>query len=126
MNNQNPVKSVSIATFGGQMGYSISMKITKDSLYYDFNIAMDSTKRKHIEKPNIVYKLEDLINPDNIVRFSRVKDGESRQPVDGTDMEITIETDKDKYTVINAWDDEVWQKTNKKMQDIMYKEFVTE
>jgi len=123
---ENPVKSVSIASFGGQLGYSTSIKITRDSLYYDLNMEVDSTKRKHIQKPNISYKLEDLINPDQIMSFSKVKNGESRQPVDGTDTEITIETDKNKHSVINAWDNEIWQKTNKKMQDIMYKEFVTE
>lgn len=123
---ENPVKSVSIASFGGQLGYSTSMKITKDSLYYDLNVAVDSTKRKHIQKPNTSYKLEDLINPDHIVSFSKVKNGESRQPVDGIDTEITIETDKNRYAVINGWDDKVWQKTNQKMEEILYKEFRTE
>lgn len=124
--SENHVKSVSIATFGGEMGYSRSMKITGDSIYYDLNIAMDSTKRKHISKPNLSYALENIINPDQITRFSEVTDGKSLQPVDGTDTEITIETDKNKYAVINGWDAEIWQKTNRKMQTIITKEFGTE
>lgn len=121
--SENHVKSVSIATYGGEMGYSRSMKITGDSIYYDLNIAMDSTKRKHISKSNLSYKLQNIINPDQIIRFSEVTNGKSLQPIDGTDTEITIETDKNKYSVINGWDAEIWQKTNRKMQTIITKEF---
>lgn len=120
---ENPTKSISIKNFGGHLGSSTSLKITKDSLYYSFNLEVGSVESKHIVKPNTSYKLEDIINPDQIINFSKLTDGKSRQPVDGIDTEITIETDKNKSSVMNAWDNEIWQKTNHKMQDIIYKEF---
>jgi hypothetical protein len=44
------IKSVSISTYGGEMGYSRSLKIAADSLFYNFRVAVDSTKTKNLKK----------------------------------------------------------------------------
>ena len=105
------------------MGYRQSVKITTDSLYFDFGLAVDSTKRRNEKKSNDSYQLEDFLSPAELNEFSKIKGGESRQPVDGTDTEITIETEKKSYSVINAEVDNVWSRVLIKMDSISNIEF---
>ena len=108
------------------MGYSQSLKITADSLYFDFNLAVDSTKRRNETKINNYYKLEDIISATQLIDFSKTIDGQSMQPVDGTDTKIVIETEQNKYSVINGENNIIWQKTEIKISGIINKEFGVE
>ena len=40
--------------------------------------------------------MEDIVNANQLINFAKIKNGESRQPVDGTDTEIEIKTNQNK------------------------------
>ena len=61
--------SIFISTYGGDMGYLQSLKITADSLYFNFSLSVDSTKKKNQTKVNGHYKLDDLIEKSLLVNF---------------------------------------------------------
>lgn len=120
------IKSISISTFGGEMGYYQSLKITTDSLYYNFNLEVDTTKRKSEKKINSHYKLEDIVNANQLINFAKIKNGESRQPVDGTDTEIEIKTNQKTYSIVNGEGNISWQTIEIAISKILNNEFTTE
>ena len=121
--NNEEIKSISISTFGGEMGYMQSLKITHDSLYYDYNLSVDSTKKRTENKLNTNYKLENIINLKQLANFSKIINGKSRLPVDGTDTKIVIETKHKTYTVINAEGSDIWQTLETRLGQIINSEF---
>lgn len=96
------IQSVSISTYGGQMGYHQSLKLTADTLYYDIGSRLDTLGNKIIKKLNTQYKLEDIIATNQLDNFSKITSGKSRLPVDGSDTAITIKTDSAEFKVING------------------------
>lgn len=123
--NNNKIKSISILTYGGEMGYSQSLKLTKDSLHFSFNIAVDSTRKRNEKKLNKLYKLDDIVSLAEAMSFSKIVDGKSRLPVDGTDTKIIIETGEKEYSIINGDNNEIWRRIEVEMASIINKEFKT-
>jgi preprotein translocase subunit YajC len=121
--NNEEIKSISISTFGGEMGYMQRLKITHDSLYYDYNLSVDSTKKRTENKLNANYKLENIISLKQLANFSKILNGKSRQPVDGTDTEIIIKTKQKTYTVINAESSDIWRTVETRLAQIINSEF---
>ncbi len=117
------IKYISISSYGGEMGYKRTFKITTDSLYFEYSLAVDNTKRRSERKRNSIYKLEDIISLNDLSSFSSIKDGESRQPVDGSDTKIVIDTKQGNYIVINAESSSIWEKIREKTNFIIDKEF---
>ncbi len=122
-NINHKIKSITISTYGGQMGYFQSLKITKDSLFFNFNLAVDESKKRTQNKLNINYKLGEIISKTELISFPKIINGESMQPVDGTDTKIMIETKENNYSVINAKNNKIWRNTKEKMNQILDKEF---
>jgi hypothetical protein len=120
------IKSISISTYGGEMGYYQSLKLTADSLYYNFDLAVDSTKRRSEIKVNRHYKLEDIVNSNQLINFVKIKNGESRQRVDGTDTKIEIKTNKNTHAVINRESNNSWQNIEIVISKILNDEFTRE
>ncbi|WP_300673320.1 hypothetical protein [Soonwooa sp.] len=104
------IKSISVSTYGGDRGYSRSVKITKDSIFSDTSIAVDSTENSSSKKLNTQYKLQDLVSDAQLDELNIIKNGESRQPVDGTDTSLIIETDKKTLTITNGESSGLWRK----------------
>lgn len=120
------IKSISISTNGGDMGFSQTLKITADSLYFDFNLAVNAAKKRKQRKSNTFFKLEDIIGATQLINFSKTINGASRQPVDGTDTEIIIITEHHKYSVINGEEDNNWNRIKELLYAIINKEFKVE
>ncbi|RZL39305.1 MAG: hypothetical protein EOP00_27870 [Pedobacter sp.] len=114
---------ISITSWGGENGYHRSLQITADSLFYEFGSAVDTVNNVNIKKVNSRYKLEDFIAAKELTDFSKIQSGESRQPVDGTDTEIKIKTDKTEYKVINAGNNSKWRNIENKLSAIIETEF---
>jgi hypothetical protein len=121
--NNEQITSISISTYGGEMGYMQNLKITQDSLYYNFNLMVDPAKKRSGSKLNSSYKLENLISKKQLASFSKTNNGKSRQPVDGTDTKIVIETKQKTLTVINAEGNVIWSNIETKLNEIINKEF---
>lgn len=125
-NNQSTIEqieSIDISVFGGDMGSSMFFCITNDSLIYHFSLAVDSTKNVDSKKINTIHKLEEIFTIDNLKEFSQLKNGPSYQPVDGTDTEIRIKTNKNEYAVMNADRNKLWDDLSLKLYKILNSEF---
>lgn len=119
------IKSITLFEFGGK-GISSLVKLTKDSIIYQYNtqhfMKIDSFSfKKSVSNAN--YPLEDIIHSNQLSHFFNLKNGKSNQPLDGFDIEITIETDTKTYSVSNKNEDDLWQNIEIQMEKILKKEF---
>lgn len=117
------IKSISISTFGGQLGYHRTVKITPDTLYYERGSHANPSHDKSVKKINAQYRLEEIISENQLMDFSKIISGKSRQPVDGTDTEVVIRTDSAETKVRNAQNDKLWHSVVVKINAIVDKEF---
>ncbi len=120
---ENDLKSITISTYGGAMGYNESFTMRTDSLLYNLHIQMDSTKNRRGNVRNVGYSLDDIVTKNQVEEFSKIKGSESRQPVDGTDNSITVETATKKYTIVNGEKNVLWSKINSRIVKVKEKEF---
>lgn len=120
---QEKIQSISISAFGGELGYHRSLLITSDSIFYELGSAIDTINNKAVKKRNSQYKLEDIMTTNQLAKFSKITNGQSRQPVDGTDTSITIKTDSTEFKVTNGFKDNLWRSVMGKMNAIIDKEF---
>lgn len=117
------IKSISISTMGGQLGYYRTLRITPDTLYYEQGSHANPSHNKSIKKINTQYQLEEVIPANQLTNFSKIISGKSRQPVDGTDTIIVVSTDSTEMKITNAGNDELWQSVLVKINAIIEKEF---
>ena len=99
--------------------------ITKDSVHYKI-IAHDSTRNITKSYANTKQDWEKLVNSIDFEDFKNIKNGTSHQPFDGSDAEITIKTDKEEITKLNADKDESWAKIQKHLFETYYQPYVKE
>ncbi|MFW2135147.1 hypothetical protein ACK2M7_02480 [Chryseobacterium sp. TY4] len=111
------IKSISVSTYGGEMGYVDSIKVTKDSIFTATNVATDSLRNRSSKILNSKIKISDLMNDSDFQKVISLKDGKSNMPVDGTDTALKIETAEKVYTIINA-DNSIWKRIVKNMYSI--------
>ncbi|WP_313215958.1 hypothetical protein [Soonwooa sp.] len=111
------IKSISVSTYGGEMGYVDSIKVTKDSIFTATNVATDSLRNRSSKILNSKIKISDLMNDSDFQKVISLKDGKSNMPVDGTDTALKIETAEKVYTIINA-DNSIWKRIVKDMYSI--------
>ena len=112
------IKSISVSTYGGDRGYSRTLKITKDSIFDSTTDIADSTKNTSTRILNTQYKLQDLITEEQLNELSKVKNGQSNQLIDATDTTLTIETNKETFKITNADDNPTWKKIVDNIYDI--------
>ncbi len=120
---ENDLISITISTYGGAMGYNESFTMRTDSLLYNLHIQMDSTKNRRGNVRNVGYSLDDIVTQNQVEEFSKIKGSESRQPVDGTDNSITVETATKKYNIVNGEKNVLWSKIYKRIVNVKKKEF---
>lgn len=112
------IKSISVSTYGGDRGYSRTVKITKDSIFGETSVAVDSTENSSSKKLNTQYKLQDFVSDAQLNELSKVKSGRSNQPVDGTDTSLIIESDKKTFTITNGESSGLWSKIVDKINSL--------
>ncbi|WP_347216161.1 hypothetical protein [Chryseobacterium sp.] len=104
-----PVESVKVVSAGGELGFSSSTLIDKDSIHYSRTVAAN-------EADNLAYsrklKPEDwknLLDTINMKEFGAAKENPSVQPVDGIDTRIIVKTNAGEISKMNAYDDPAWK-----------------
>ena len=120
---ENDLKSITVSTYGGAMGYNESFTMRTDSLLYNLHIQMDSTKNRRGNVRNVGYKLDGILKQNQVEEFSKIKGSESRQPVDGTDNSITVETATKRYTIVNGEKNVLWSSIYRRIVKVKAKEF---
>ena len=115
-------EAVTLLTYGGQMGYFQSLKVTDDSLFFTLTVGTDSTKNRRQIIRNDSYKINDIITSSDVEKFSRLRSGKSYLPVDGTDTDIIIEKKQQKFKVTNGTDS-IWYKAQEKLEKIIDDKF---
>lgn len=70
--------------------------------------------------------MEDIVNTNQLANFVKIKNGKSRQQVDGTDTKIEIQTNQKTYSVVNGESNNNWQNIEIKMGEILNNEFRAE
>jgi hypothetical protein len=99
------VQEIIYKSYGGEMGYSMTLHMTKDSLFYFYSLAINN-KNSQLATINTIQFWDSLTTNFDIANFKKIKNGYSNQPVDGTDEEITIITNTlDTISVVNAYQD---------------------
>jgi hypothetical protein len=108
---QSTIQEIIYRSYGGEMGYSMALHITKDSLRYFYSLAANN-KSLQIDTINTSTFWDSLTVNFDIANFKKIRNGYSNQPVDGTDEEITIITNTlDTISVINADQDTLHYKS---------------
>ncbi|WP_343570874.1 hypothetical protein [Sphingobacterium sp.] len=111
-NTKKEITAVSISAIGGftavpSNGYT--MRITRDSVYFLFS-AIDTAHSALKSYSNTEEKWNLLLNKIELEKFADAKEGESRQPYDGIDIKISIETKSGKYSKLNADSSPSWDR----------------
>jgi hypothetical protein len=102
---QVSIQEIIYKSYGGDMGYSMALHITKDRLTYFSSLAINN-KNSHLDTINTIQFWDSLTTKFDIANFKKIKNGYSNQPVDGTDQQITIITNtSDTISVVNAYQD---------------------
>lgn len=109
------INSITIMLYAGDKGISETHVFTKDSVYYEFYMATDTTENKTISKVNTPGKWASLLAKVDIHAFKELVNGSTYQMANGTDTDIIITTEKGEYIKTNAHDNEAW--------DNVYSEF---
>ncbi|KFF02813.1 hypothetical protein [Chryseobacterium luteum] len=105
---KNEIKEVSMSTFGGRSTIrSSTYQITKDSIRYSL-LAVDSTQNVHKSYINKNQDWKNLVNKIDLNQFRNLKDGNSHLAYDGNDTEITVVTDHETITKLNAENNKSW------------------
>lgn len=110
------INSISVRTYGGDMGVSETYVITKDSVHYDYYLAADTTKNKATSSVNTLEKWDSLLGKVNIDAFNGLTNGRSYLAVDGTDTDIVIITENGEFMKTNGAGNNAW--------DDIYEEFI--
>lgn len=96
------IKSIEWSTFGGQMGYVEKLVITKDSIHHKYFTAMKNNETIEHHFKNSPESWQNLSSAVNLNDFRKIKNGNSNQPVDGTDEQITIRSKNSQDSIING------------------------
>lgn len=86
---------------GGRMGSALSLLINKDSVVKQRKSGFngDSSSKVLLIKPE---EWKKLINSFTLKDFQQIKNGRSKQPIDGIDIGYTIHTSAKTYYLING------------------------
>lgn len=104
------IQSVKVMSAGGELGFSSSTSINKDSIHYSRTVAAN-------EADNLVYSKKmksgdwkNLIDKVDMKLFGAAKEEQSVQPVDGIDRKIIVTTNAGEISKMNAYNDPAWKK----------------
>ncbi len=89
---------------GGEAGYSLIIKITKDYIFYDATTDYSAPLGKFPEvikrQRNSAEDWSDLIARINLAAFDKIKSGPNLRRTDGTDIRVLIKTSKEEHFLI--------------------------
>lgn len=108
-NESEQIERLEVISSGGMQGSYSSSILTKDSVYVTFSLAMDSLKNYSYQKENNETGWQSLINEIDIQDFKKAVNGESRLAFDGIDTKITIKTNKEEISRMNANTNKTWK-----------------
>ncbi len=121
--NEEKIISVSMTTYGGMMGYSGNIEVTKDSLHFSEIISTQPDKNVKIDEINLKYEPASLLDTITLDELSTVQNGESNLAFDGTDTKIVIITNQRKLEIVNGGKSPQWTLLESKLKNIIYKDF---
>lgn len=102
--NKNTITSISFSTVGGMLGYSRLIDVNRDSVHVFIGLAADQ-KSRDSSFVNTKENWGKIIQLANLEHLSEVKNGQSNQPVDGTDDILHVAMAKDTITIVNGYTD---------------------
>lgn len=104
------IQSIEINSAGGQLGYVSTFRMTRDSIIFNSDMTAAPNKKTELRKPLKKGEAEKIFEDLDLNDFNRADEGQSKQPFDGLDEVITIQTEKQEYSKRNAYDNKTWTK----------------
>lgn len=104
------ITAIEINSAGGQLGYVSHFVITKDSVLFQTDMTTSKNKKTESKKGIENNASEKFFTELDLKDFKSAVEGESRQPVDGVDQTITIKTDGQVLSKMNAYENKTWNK----------------
>ncbi len=102
------IQKIEVVTQGGERGYYAVCTFTPDSVFHKLRIAVDAAANEDAARPAGEGEWQLLLQNTDLAEFKAAQDGPSALPVDGTDTEITITTDKETVSRSNAIGSPTW------------------
>lgn len=111
------VQSVKMTSAGGQLGFSSTTLIDKDSIHYNRKMAANEANNLSYSRKIKPEDWKNLIDAIDQKMFGAAKEGHGVQPIDGIDTRIIVTTTAGDISKMNAYDDPAW----KSIRDIVDK-----
>ena len=125
LHGQEKIQQVEFSSFGGMALYS--SLYTLNSLKKEFSakplMGQKEELPKEISLPNTPKNWETFTKKINLDKFKELRDGPSKQAVDGQDKVIIIKTNKKTYRKMNAYHNDHDRETWYDLLQIIAKEF---
>jgi hypothetical protein len=102
------IQRIEVVTHGGELGYYSSCAITPDSVFHQLRVGIDGADSMSVARPAGAGEWKMLIQNIDLAEFRSAPDGQSRQPVDGTDTDITITSNGEVVSRKNAVGSATW------------------
>lgn len=104
------IQSVKVVSAGGELGFSSSTVISKDSIHNSRTMAANEANNMEYRKKLKPEDWKNLVDNIDVKMFGAAKEGHSVQPVDGIDTKIIITTSAGDISKMNAHNDPEWEK----------------
>lgn len=104
------IQSIEINSAGGQLGYVSTFRMTKDSIIFNSDMTAAPDKKTAFRNPLKKGESEKIFEDLDLKDFDRAVEGQSKQPFDGIDEVIIVQTEKKEYSKRNAYDNKTWMK----------------
>lgn len=104
------IQSIEINNAGGQLGYVSTFRMIRDSIIFNSDMTAAPNKKTALRKPLKKGEAEKIFEDLELKDFNRAVEDQSKQPFDGLDEVITIQTEKKDYSKRNAYDNKTWMK----------------
>lgn len=104
------IQSIEINNAGGQLGYVSTFRMIRDSIIFNSDMTAAPNKKTELRKPLKKGEAAKIFHDIDLKDFNRAVEGQSKQPFDGIDEVITIQTQKKEYSKRNADDNKTWMK----------------
>ncbi|BAP32509.1 uncharacterized protein CHSO_3472 [Chryseobacterium sp. StRB126] len=104
------ILSVKVVSAGGELEFSSSTVIDKDSMHYHRTVAANEADNMAYNRKVKPEDWKNLVDKIDLKMFGAAKEGHSVQPVDGIDTKIIVTTGAGDISKMNAHDDPEWKK----------------
>ncbi|SDJ11758.1 hypothetical protein [Chryseobacterium jejuense] len=104
------IQAVKVVSAGGELGFSSSTVIDKDSIHYSRTMAANEANNMEYNRKLKPEDWKNLVDKIDLKMFGAAKEGHSVQPVDGIDTKIIVTTSAGDISKMNAHNDPEWKK----------------